>query len=106
MSYGAAKHFWNPLAAKLDAKGVFPDSEALKRLQDMKYTDGTAVLGDLNLAGWRFIRDVIIELGKTDKVAFRELGYDRWSEENQFSPKNNIYILRTVEEVVKRNKGR
>lgn len=101
MSYDASTHLWNPLAAQLDAQGVIPESEALKRLQEMKYIDGTPVLKDLNLCGWEFVRDVIVELGKIDKVAFRELGYDRWSEANQFSPQNNVYILRAVEEVVK-----
>lgn len=106
MSYGASEHFWNPLAAKLDAKGLIPESEALKRLQELKYTDGTPVLKDLKLSGWEFVRDVIIELGKIDKTAFRELGYERWSEANQFSPQNNIYILRAIENVVKRHQAR
>lgn len=103
MSYNASEHFWNPLAAKLDAKGVIPDSPALKRLQAMRYTDGSPVLKDRKLTGWRFIRDVIIELGVVDDVAFNKLGYDSWSETNQFSPQNNAFILRAVEEVVSRH---
>ncbi len=102
MSYDASEHFWNPLAAKLDAKGMIPDSPALKRLQAMRYTDGSPVLKDLKLTGWSFIRDVIIELGVVDDVAFNKLGYDRWSEANQFSQQNNAFILRAVEEVVSR----
>ena len=99
MSYEASEHFWNPLAAKSDSKGLIPDSPTLKRLQSMRYTNGTAVLKDLRFTGWAFIRTVVIELGKIDDLAFRELAYTKWSEENQFSPKNNAYILRVVEGV-------
>ncbi len=96
MSYASADHFWNPLAAKIDAKGLIPESSGLKRLQSMTYTDGSSVLKDMRFTGWAFIRDVIVELGKIDAVAFRELEYNKWSEENQFSPKNNAYILRVI----------
>jgi hypothetical protein len=102
MSYDASEQFWNPLAARLDANGVIPGSPALKRLRSMRYTDGSPVLRDLNLTGWRFIRDVIIELGVGDDAAFRKLGYDRWSEANQFSKQNNAFILGAVEQVVSR----
>lgn len=100
MAYEASEHLWNPLAARMDKAGVIPDSPALKQLQAMTYTDGTPVLKDLRLTGWKFIRDVVIELGKIDDLAFRELGYDRWSEENQRSPKNEAYLFRVIEEVV------
>ena len=102
MAYDASEHFWNPLCAKLDAKGSLPDGAALQQVQAMKYVDGTPVLKDLKFTGWEFIRDVLAELAKADDVAFRELGYDRWSEESQRSAKNDAYILRAVEEVVKR----
>lgn len=62
----------------------------------MTYTDGSPVLKDLRLTGWAFVRDVIIELGKIDEGTFRQLGYNSWSEENQFSPENNTFILRAV----------
>jgi hypothetical protein len=96
MSYEASEHFWNPLAAKRDTQGMLPDSPGLKRLQAMTYTDGSPVLKDLRFTGWKFIRDVITELGKIDETAFRESGYTHWSEENQFSPKNSAYILRAI----------
>lgn len=102
MTYDASQHFWNPLAARLDAHGEIPDSSALQRLQAMRYIDGSPVLKDPNLKGWKFIREVILELGAVDDDAFRELGYDRWSEVNQFSPQNNDFILRAVERAVKR----
>lgn len=104
-SYDAATQFWNPLAARLDPAGVIPDSPALQRLQAMRYADGSPVLKDLKLTGWAFIRDVIIELGKAGDTAFRELGYDRWSEANQFSKQNNAYILTAVEQVVRRHEN-
>lgn len=104
-SYDASAQFWNPLAARLDTTGVIPDSPALQRLQAMRYTDGSPVLKDLKLTGWAFIRDVIVELGKADDTAFRELGYDRWSEANQFSKQNNAYILTAVEQVVRRHEN-
>ena len=105
MAYDASEHFWNPLCAKLDTKGTIPESPALQRVQAMKYVDGTPVLKDLRLTGWEFIRDVLAGLDKADDVAFRELGYDRWSEENQRSPKNDAFVLRVVEEVVKKREG-
>ncbi len=104
-SYDASTQFWNPLAARLDPTGVIPDSPALQRLQAMRYTDGSPVLKDLKLTGWAFIRDVIIELGKADDTAFSELGYDRWSEANQFSRQNNAFILTAVEQVVRRQEN-
>lgn len=100
MAYEASEHLWNPLAARMDKEGVIPDSPALKRLQAMTYIDGTPVLKDLRLTGWKFIRDVVIELGRIDDIAFRELDYDRWSEENQRSEKNNAYLFRVIESVV------
>lgn len=69
----------------------------------MRYTDGTPVLKDLQLTGWAFIRDVILQLGKADDTTFRELGYDRWSEANQFSKQNNPSILKAVEQVVRQH---
>ncbi len=99
MAYEAADHLWNPLAARIDKTGVIPDSAALKQLQAMTYTDGTLVVKDLRLTGWALIRDVIVELGKIDDQAFRELGYERWSEENQRSPGNDAYLFRAIEKI-------
>lgn len=101
MAYEASEHLWNPLAARFDKDGVIPDSAALKELQAMTYTDGTPVLKDLQFTGWAFIRDVIVELGRIDDEAFRELGYDRWSEENQRSPKNDPYLFQAIEAVAR-----
>lgn len=107
MAYEASDHLWNPLVARFDKKNsTIPDSPALKQLQAMTYTDGTPALKDLRLTGWAFIRDLVTELGGIDDLAFRELGYDRWSEENQRSPKNEAYLWRAVEEVARRHEER
>lgn len=99
MAYDASEHFWNPLAARFDRKGTLPDAAVLQEIQAMTYTDGTPVMKDLQFTGWAFIRDVIVELGRIDDEAFRELGYDRWSEENQRSPKNEAYLFQAIEAV-------
>ena len=100
MTYDASEHLWNPLASQTGKDSTITDSPALKQLQSMTYTDGTAVLKDLQLTGWAFIRDVVLELGQIDDIAFRELGYDRWSEENQRSVKNDAYLFRAIEHVI------
>ncbi|MEZ5385287.1 MAG: hypothetical protein R3F13_07220 [Prosthecobacter sp.] len=106
MAYEASEHLWNPLAARMDKAGVIPDSPALKQLQAMTYTDGTPVLKDLRLTGWAFIRNVIVELGRIDDDAFRELGDDRWSEENQRSPRNDAYIFQAIEKIAREHDRR
>jgi hypothetical protein len=103
MKYDASENFWNPLCAKLDTDGTLPSSPALQRLEAMRYTDNTPVLKDLRLTGWKFIREVLEGLDKSDDLAFRELGYDRWSEDNQRSPKNNAFIMGVVEEILKKH---
>ena len=35
--------------------------------------------GDFGFSGAEFMRDVLIELGKVDEIAFKELGYKKWS---------------------------
>lgn len=102
MAYEASEHFWNPLCARDDTEGLLPDSPQLKQLAALRYADGSPVLKDNRLTGWRLIRDVLVELDKGDDVAFRELGYNSWSEENQRSPRNDQYILQAVAEVVER----
>lgn len=61
------------------------------------------VLKDLQLTGWAFMRDVMIEVGQIDDLAFRELAYDRWSEETQRSSKNDTYLWRAIEAVAQRH---
>lgn len=100
MAYEASEHFWNPLCARDDDEGVLPDSPQLKQVAALRYADGSRVLKDNRLTGWRLIRDVLAELDKVDDAAFGELGYDRWTEENQRSPRNDLFILNAVAQVV------
>ncbi len=102
MAYESAELFWNPLLKRMDGSGALPDSPSMERLMAMTYADGTKVLKDRQLKGWKFVRDVLMALGEADDLAFSELGYDRWSEENQKSPRNDAYILRTVMAVARR----
>jgi hypothetical protein len=103
MTYDASEQFWNPMLARMDGCGeVLPDSPAMKMLLAMTYVDGTKVLRDKQLKGWKFIREVVVALGETDDLAFNELGYDRWSEANQRSPRNDAYIFRTVMTVARK----
>ena len=53
--------------------------------------------------GTEFMRDVLVELGKADDVAFNELGYKKWSEDNQKSIGNSPYIYQTVMEVARKH---
>jgi len=95
-SYDAAEEFWNVLASKDDPKGEIPESKVSAELKEMTYVNGTKVLRDFRFQGWRLMREVLLELDKADDVAFRELGYDRWSEANQRSSRNNPFILQAV----------
>jgi hypothetical protein len=86
--YDASIYFWNPLVKDLDKSGEIPSS----------------VMKDAELTGWKFVRSVFEELGRSDDIAFRELGFDKWSEANQRSPLNNAYIMRAVEKVLAENR--
>ena len=56
------------------------------------------------LVGADIMRDILLELDKLDDIAFQELGYDSWSEENQRSDKNNPYVYQGVMDVLRRHK--
>jgi len=106
MSYDASEKFWNPLAASDDAAGTIPEHLVSAELKQLTYSTGAKVLQDFKLTGWQFMRDVLLELHKMDAIAFRELGYDRWSEANQNSEKNNPYIFRAVTDVCEARRKR
>ncbi|CAK8720846.1 hypothetical protein H206_03472 [Candidatus Electrothrix aarhusensis] len=101
----AAETFWTPLAAKMNNKGVIPFTPALHKIMPLVYADDQPVFKSMRFPGWMFIRDVLIELNRMDDIAFRELGYQEWSAENQSSPKNNTYIMEAVNTVVTRYKA-
>lgn len=105
MTYEAAERFWNPLAARDDPLGIIPEERIPPELKTLTYSNGKKVLEDFRLTGWELMRDILLELDKADDVAFRQLGYDRWSEENQKSPKNNPFILEAVARVVQRRQA-
>jgi hypothetical protein len=106
MSYDASVDFWNPLAAMDDSRGGIPENRVSPSLKDLTYSDGTKVLKDLQLNGYGFMREVLLELGKADDVAFRELGYERWAEANQKSKKNSSYIYTATMTVARRRIGK
>ena len=105
MDKQAAKTFWNPLAAKMNNKGVIPFTPALYKIMPLVYANDKPVFGSMRFPGWMFIRDVLMELGRVDDLAFQELGYQEWTEENQSSAKNNKYIMEAVNTVVTRYKA-
>lgn len=105
MDRQAAKTFWTPLAAKMNNKGVIPFTPALYKIMPLVYANDKPVFGSMRFPGWMFIRDVLMELGRIDDLAFQELGYQEWTEENQLSPQNNKYIMEAINTVVTRYKA-
>jgi hypothetical protein len=102
MSYQASLDFWNPLALMDDRQGEIPSQRVGPKLRELTYANGDRVLQDLRLNGWDLMREILLELAKADRVAFRELGYERWSEKNQNSPQNSRYIHDAVMRVLRR----
>lgn len=102
MSYDAEFVLWNPIARRTDSKGQLPLKLISKELADLRYSDGSPVIKDPDLVGAEIIRDVLLELDKMDDVAFKELGYDSWSEENQQSPKNDRYMYQAIMDALRR----
>lgn len=98
--------FWKTITQSVDASGRMPAAKIGTELRALRYTDGTPVLEDFTLTGAAFVRDVLIELGRTDDVVFKELGYDDWSEANQKSAANNIWIYQAVQDVASRHSSR
>jgi hypothetical protein len=102
MRYDAEHVLWNPIAARTDRDGLLSDKLLGKKLTSLRYSDGTPVLRDRTLQGAEIMRDIVIELGKLDDVAFEDLKYDRWSEENQRAEENNPYIYKAVMDAFRR----
>ena len=105
MSYDAAQLLWNPLAESVDPKGKLSAKEELPdELTTLAYSDGSKVLRDELLSGAALMRDILIELGKTDDLVMEELGYEEWTLANQGNSKNDGYLYDAVIEVLKRAK--
>ncbi len=102
MKYDAEHVLWNPIAARTDRDGLLSNKLLGKKLTSLRYSDGTPVLRDRTLQGAEIMRDIVIELGKLDDVAFEELKYDSWSEKNQRADKNSPYIYKAVMDVYRR----
>lgn len=103
MRYEAAERFWNPLALAVDPQGIIPEDRVAPELRQLTYCNGAKVFKDFRLHGWQLIRDLLVELGRVEQAAFRELGYAAWSEANQLSPSNNGYIYRAAADVARRH---
>lgn len=101
-SYDAEYVLWNPLARRADRRGLISPSQVPDTLRNLKYSDDTPVLRDFTLHGAPLMREILIELGNMDDVAYKELGYKDWSEDNQRSPTNNPYMYQAIMDVVRR----
>ncbi len=95
---------WNPIAAGTDRDGYLSIKLIGKKLADLTYADGTPVLRDRFLQGGKVMRDIIVELGKMDDVAFKDLKLDKWTEENRRALENNPYIYKAIMDAL-RNQG-
>lgn len=103
MKYDAEFVLWNPIAARTDRDGVLSDKLLGKELVELRYSDGSPVVADRFLYGAEVMRDILVELGEQDDVAFKELGYETWSEENQTAERNNPYIYKSIMDVLRRH---
>lgn len=103
MSYDAERVLWNPIAKAVDAQGALPTDDTLRELATYRYSNGEPVLQDMRLTGAAVMREILLELDQQDDIAFQELQYDRWSEENQRSAQNNRYIYQAVMNVLRRH---
>ena len=103
MKYDAEHVLWNPIASRTDGDGSLSDKLLGEKLTSLRYSDGTPVLRDRTLQGAEVMREILIELGKQDDVAFKELAYERWSEENQRAEGNNPYIYEAVMDALRRH---
>lgn len=95
---------WYPIARQDDKRGLLPVAKLSKELKTLKYSNGQPVLRDNELVGADIMRDVLLELDKLDDVAFKELGYESWSEDNQRSEKNSPYVYQGIMDVLRRHK--
>ncbi|EMI20012.1 hypothetical protein RMSM_03060 [Rhodopirellula maiorica SM1] len=103
MKYDAEYVLWNPIAIQTDRKGSLSHKQLGRQLTSLRYSDGTPVLRDAALTGAEIMREIVIELGKLDDVAFEELNYESWSESNQLADENNPYIYKAVMDILRRH---
>ena len=102
MRYDAEHVLWNPIARRTDRDGLLSNKLLGEKLTSLRYSDGTPVVRDRALQGVEIMRNIVIELSKVDDVAFKEMNYDKWSEENQRAEENNPYIYKAVMDAFRR----
>ncbi|GAA5506549.1 SHD1 domain-containing protein [Novipirellula caenicola] len=102
MTYDAEFILWNPIAVATDPKGTLPITPELKEIAGLRYSDGSPVLKDIRLTGADVMREILVELGKIDDVAFNELEYADWSETNQKAPETDTYIYQAIMDTLRR----
>ena len=103
MSYDAEFVLWNPIAVRSDPRGSLSTDSITTELTDMRHSDGQPVLHDPELKGAEVMRDILRELSRVDDIAFKRLGYQDWSEDNQRSPKNDPFIYQAIMDVLRRH---
>lgn len=100
MTYDAEFVLWNPIAKAADRNGILPRfSDELKTL---KYSDGSLVVQDDLLNGHALMREILVELGRLDDIAYSRLNFKEWSEDNQRSQANNPYIYEGIMNALRR----
>jgi hypothetical protein len=64
------------------------------------------VLVDHQLNGAEVMREILIELGKQDDIALKELEFESWTEENQTSDRTNPYIYQAIMDALRKHDSR
>lgn len=105
-TYGAEYTLWNPIAVATDSTGILPRSKELREIASMRYSDGQPILRDMNLNGIKVMRDILEELDRMDDIAFKKLGYQSWTEENQRSDSNSRFAYEAVMNALRRHNRR
>lgn len=100
MSYDAEFYIWNPLALTDNTSDTIPLTNLYTQLSSMTYTNGKKIVEDNKLKGWRVMKNILLELGKMDDVAYQKIGYKKWSEPNQKSRGNSPYIYQAIINVI------
>lgn len=102
MRYDAEHVLWNPIVSRTGGSALLTARLLGRRLASLRYSDGSPVLRDRTLQGAAIMREIVIELGKLDDVAFRNLKYERWTEKHQRAAENDPYIYKAVMDVLRR----
>ncbi|HAH48485.1 MAG TPA: hypothetical protein DCM07_27315, partial [Planctomycetaceae bacterium] len=94
---------WNPIASRTDRDDFLSGKMLGEKLSTLTYADGSLVLRDRFLQGGEVMRDILIELGKLDDVAFQDLKYEKWTEENARALENNPYIYKAIMDALRKH---